>query len=87
MTCPRCQQDNPAHARFCLGCGVRLSLACLQCGQAVAGSTAAPARSPAPETYELEIPPGRVGRRRRADLDLRHDLDGHADLRDPGDLT
>jgi class 3 adenylate cyclase len=65
MTCPRCQQDNPTHARFCLGCGARLSLACgacgaelpggarfcLQCGQAVAGSPAAPVRSPAPATY------------------------------------
>ncbi|HJV56911.1 MAG TPA: zinc-ribbon domain-containing protein, partial [Methylomirabilota bacterium] len=65
MRCPRCQQDNPAHARFCLGCGARLALACgscgvelpggarfcLQCGQAVVGDTAAPMRSPAPETY------------------------------------
>ncbi len=65
MTCPRCQQDNPTHARFCLGCGARLALACgscgaelpggarfcLQCGQAVAGGTTAPVRSPAPETY------------------------------------
>ncbi|HET8533764.1 MAG TPA: adenylate/guanylate cyclase domain-containing protein, partial [Methylomirabilota bacterium] len=65
MRCPRCQQDNPAHARFCLGCGARLALACgacgvelpggarfcLQCGQAVGGDTAAPVRSPAPETY------------------------------------
>ena len=65
MTCPRCQQDNPTHARFCLGCGARLALACgacgaalpggarfcLQCGQAVAESAAAPVRSPTPETY------------------------------------
>jgi class 3 adenylate cyclase len=65
MTCPRCQQDNPTHARFCLGCGARLALACgacgaelpggarfcLQCGQAVAGSAAALVRSPTPETY------------------------------------
>src|SRR5215472_7673127 len=65
MKCPRCQQDNPAHARFCLGCGARLTLACgacgtelpggarfcLQCGQAVAADTAAPVRSPAPESY------------------------------------
>ena len=21
MQCPRCHQDNPPHARFCLGCG------------------------------------------------------------------
>ena len=65
MTCPRCQQDNPPHARFCLGCGARLALACgacgaelpggarfcLQCGQAVAETAAAPVRSPTPETY------------------------------------
>src|SRR5215831_20297463 len=24
MTCPRCQQDNPSHANFCLACGVPL---------------------------------------------------------------
>src|SRR4029450_13248384 len=62
MKCPRCQQENPAHARFCLGCGARLALACgscgtklpggarfcLQCGQAVAAGTAG---APAPETY------------------------------------
>jgi len=65
MTCPRCQQDNPPHARFCLGCGARLALTCgscgaelpggarfcLQCGQAVAAGTTDPVRSPAPETY------------------------------------
>jgi class 3 adenylate cyclase/tetratricopeptide (TPR) repeat protein len=65
MICPRCQQDNPPHARFCLGCGARLALACgscgaelpggarfcLQCGQAVTAGTAASVRSLAPETY------------------------------------
>ena len=65
MTCPRCQQDNPPHARFCLGCGARLALTCgscgaelpggarfcLQCGQAVTAGTAAPVGAPAPETY------------------------------------
>jgi class 3 adenylate cyclase len=65
MMCPWCQQDNPTHARFCLGCGARLALACgscgaelpggarfcLQCGQAVVAGTAAAVRSPAPETY------------------------------------
>jgi class 3 adenylate cyclase len=64
MKCPRCQQDNPTHARFCLGCGCRLALACgscgaelpgnarfcLQCGQAVATFTVG-ARSSGPETY------------------------------------
>ena len=63
MTCPRCQQDNPPHARFCLGCGARVALTCgscgaelpggarfcLQCGHAVAAGTSV--RSPAPETY------------------------------------
>jgi class 3 adenylate cyclase len=65
MQCPRCQQENPAHARFCLGCGARLALACascgtelpggarfcLQCGQAVAAGNAALSASPAPEAY------------------------------------
>jgi class 3 adenylate cyclase len=65
MKCPRCQQDNPTHARFCLGCGAHLAIACdscrtelpvgarfcLQCGHAVAAGAAAPVRSPAPETY------------------------------------
>src|SRR5229473_5321626 len=65
MKCPRCQQDNPTHARFCLRCETRLTLACgscgaevpggarfcLQCGQAVAAGTAARVGSPAPETY------------------------------------
>jgi class 3 adenylate cyclase/tetratricopeptide (TPR) repeat protein len=65
MKCPRCQQENPAHARFCLGCGARLALACgscgtelpggarfcLQCGQAVAAGSAAASPPPAPEAY------------------------------------
>src|SRR5499433_151900 len=65
MKCSRCEQDNPAHARFCLGCGARLAFACgscgmelpggarfcLQCGQAVAAGTAAPVRSAGPESY------------------------------------
>ncbi len=64
MKCPRCQRDNPTHARFCLGCGARLAHACgscgtelpegarfcLQCGHAVALGTAS-VHSPAPETY------------------------------------
>ncbi len=65
MRCPRCQQDNPPHAKFCLGCGARLALTCgscgaelpggarfcLQCGKAVTAGTAAPVGAPAPETY------------------------------------
>jgi hypothetical protein len=30
--CPRCRQQNPAHANFCLNCGERLPLVCPQCG-------------------------------------------------------
>jgi hypothetical protein len=25
MKCPRCQQENPLHAKFCLGCGTPLN--------------------------------------------------------------
>ena len=64
MKCVRCQQDNPLHARFCLGCGSPLTRACgacgaelpggarfcLQCGQAVGDAGTAPT-SPRPETY------------------------------------
>ena len=31
MRCPQCQQDNPAGARFCNGCGARMELACPAC--------------------------------------------------------
>ena len=65
MQCPRCQQENPAHARFCLGCGASLALVCascgtelpggarfcLQCGHAVAAGSAAASPSPAPAAY------------------------------------
>lgn len=65
MNCSRCRQDNPAHARFCLECGTRLTLACaacgvelpagarfcVQCGQPVAAGSADPARSPSPQSY------------------------------------
>jgi hypothetical protein len=37
MQCPRCRQDNPLHARFCLGCGARLTLACGSCGAELPG--------------------------------------------------
>jgi len=35
MQCPRCRQDNPAQAKFCLECGQRLAPACLACGAAL----------------------------------------------------
>jgi class 3 adenylate cyclase/tetratricopeptide (TPR) repeat protein len=31
MTCPRCQQENPAQAHFCMKCGTGLTLACGEC--------------------------------------------------------
>ncbi|MFZ1061683.1 MAG: adenylate/guanylate cyclase domain-containing protein [Candidatus Rokuibacteriota bacterium] len=65
MQCARCQQENPAHARFCLGCGARLALTCakcgtelpggarfcLQCGQPVSPESAAQPRFTSPESY------------------------------------
>jgi class 3 adenylate cyclase/tetratricopeptide (TPR) repeat protein len=37
MRCPRCQQENPAQAKFCLGCGARLALTCSSCGTELPG--------------------------------------------------
>jgi len=37
VNCPRCQQENPAQARFCLGCGARLALTCAKCGTELPG--------------------------------------------------
>src|SRR5262245_36899612 len=65
MQCPRCQQDNPPPARFCLGCGARLTLAsnscgaelpgaarfCLQCGQAIGADSSASLVRPSPQSY------------------------------------
>jgi class 3 adenylate cyclase/tetratricopeptide (TPR) repeat protein len=65
MKCPRCPQENPAHARFCLACGARLALVCgacgaelpaharfcLQCGGAVGGAPAEAPRFKAPTAY------------------------------------
>jgi hypothetical protein len=65
MQCPRCQQDNPIHARFFLGCGAHLALVygargadlpqearfCLRCGHALAGGLVAPAGATAPAAY------------------------------------
>src|SRR5215470_10082347 len=61
--CPRCRRSNPAHAKFCLGCGDTFMLTCtrcattlptdasfcLECGQPV-GAPAAP-RHVSPEAY------------------------------------
>ena len=32
MTCPQCQRENPAQARFCMTCGTRLAARCDACG-------------------------------------------------------
>ena len=65
MKCPRCQHDNPSHAKFCLECGARLAPACakcqselpsgakfcLECGAPVASRASAESRFATPETY------------------------------------
>ena len=38
MQCPRCQHENPAHAKFCLDCGARLALTCAKCRAELPGS-------------------------------------------------
>jgi hypothetical protein len=32
MTCPRCQTENPARAKFCLECAAPLTARCANCG-------------------------------------------------------
>jgi class 3 adenylate cyclase len=64
MQCPRCQQENPPQAKFCLECATPLALRCSNCGtQLPAGAKfcfecATPASAPgspprfaSPETY------------------------------------
>jgi class 3 adenylate cyclase/tetratricopeptide (TPR) repeat protein len=64
MKCPRCQQENPPQAKFCLECAAPLDLRCASCGtQLPAGAKfcfecAAPVHAPvstarfaSPETY------------------------------------
>src|SRR3972149_3528176 len=65
MKCPRCQQENPPQAKFCLGCGVRLALTCakcgtelpagarfcLECGQPVSAEPPPAAKFPSPDAY------------------------------------
>ena len=64
MKCPRCQQENPPQAKFCLECATPLALRCANCGtQLPAGakfcfecatpvSAPGPApRFPSPEAY------------------------------------
>jgi len=65
MKCPRCQEEIPQQAKFCLGCAAPLAQACTRCGtqlpvgakfcpecaQAVNVASATQSRFPSPETY------------------------------------
>jgi Double zinc ribbon len=64
MRCPRCDEENPPRAKFCLECGAPLARTCANCGAAagvrevlsrVRASAARPAspepRFAAPEAY------------------------------------
>ena len=64
MKCPRCQQENPPQAKFCLECATPLALQCANCGtQLPAGAKfcfecatpvsapGSPARFASPEAY------------------------------------
>src|SRR5438876_7679100 len=65
MRCPRCQQENPPQAKFCLECGARVALTCtkcrselpagakfcLECGEPVASQATAEPRFASPESY------------------------------------
>ena len=37
MKCPRCQQDNPPQAKFCLECATPLAVRCASCGTQLPG--------------------------------------------------
>jgi class 3 adenylate cyclase/tetratricopeptide (TPR) repeat protein len=65
MRCARCQQENPPQAKFCLGCGIAITLKCancgteipaaakycLECGQPVSTQSATAERFTSPEAY------------------------------------
>ena len=62
MKCPRCQQENPPQAKFCLECATPLALRCGHCGTQLPPAAkfcfecATPVGAPtprfaAPETY------------------------------------
>src|SRR5213592_4684 len=65
MKCPRCQQENPPQAKFCLECGARVALTCtkcrselpagakfcLECGEPVASQAIAEPRFTSPGSY------------------------------------
>jgi Double zinc ribbon len=45
MRGPRCQANNPDNPRFCKECGVRLALACSQCGSEISPGNPGPAHA------------------------------------------
>src|SRR5262245_61807638 len=64
MKCPRCQQENPPQAKFCLECATPLALRCANCGTELpagakfcfecatpAGAPGSPPRFASPEAY------------------------------------
>ena len=38
MTCPRCQHENSARAKFCEECGAALSRTCVACGAQISST-------------------------------------------------
>ncbi|MFQ5850761.1 MAG: AAA family ATPase [Candidatus Binatia bacterium] len=65
MKCPRCQEENPPQAKFCLGCAAPLAQTCTncgtqlpvsakfcsECGHPASGRPATQPRFPSPEAY------------------------------------
>jgi class 3 adenylate cyclase/predicted ATPase len=64
MKCPRCQQDNPPQAKYCLECATPLAVRCASCGTELPGGAkfcfqcaapvsvpGSPARFASPEAY------------------------------------
>jgi Double zinc ribbon len=45
MRGPRCQAKDPDNPRFCKECGVRLALACSQCGSEISPGNPGPAHA------------------------------------------
>ncbi len=57
MKWPRCQHENPPESNFCLGCGVRLGLACSSCGAELPGGSRFCNKCGTPVEAEVAGPP------------------------------
>ena len=95
MRCPRCRQDNPPQAKFCLECGTGLAPRCAGCGaELTAGAkfcnqcgnpAAAAGETPSPRTYtprhlaERILAAGVEGERKQVTV-LFADLKGSMEL-------